>query len=76
MYTNKNFILFIQFFFYAYVYIYIFLMYSINFFFLSLVTLGWGVALTQGLAGLTPGPARHDSYQGLSQFIRTYNQRY
>ncbi len=31
-------------------------MYSINFF-SQLVALGWGVALAQGLAGLTPGPA-------------------
>jgi hypothetical protein len=32
-------------------------MYSINFFFPHWVALGWGVALAQGLAGLTPGPA-------------------
>jgi hypothetical protein len=30
---------------------------SANFFFSQLVALGWGVALAQGLAGLTPGPA-------------------
>jgi hypothetical protein len=41
---------------YVYIYIYIFI-YSINFFFPLLVALGWGVALAQGLAGLTPRPA-------------------
>jgi hypothetical protein len=47
-----------NFFFFSNVYVnfFFFLMYSINFFF-PMGALGWGVALAQGLAGLTPGPA-------------------
>jgi hypothetical protein len=45
-------------------------MYSINFFF-PMGALGWRVALAQGLAGLTPGPALSDLILDLDCFNKT-----